>query len=295
MSATCHPCRPRSQHPGLPSITQVLRRLVFARDDTVAELALRAIAAYMCPPVVPFPLRDSADDVSVFPKLSTPPRDPVLALPQKDSLSVSLVWIAQSWFTDGINAVSVADACTVPGIDAVIAHGPSTVIHEFSGPARGGVGGAGASAATASGSDAPLAAGAAAGGAASKPNVQVIRVEVDGSMGASWRLFDAIVQAQGVPLDSDFNCGLLWRIRRAQCWSNAADRRRMVRMQLYALSIMLADAAAGTVSPGAACVSSFNASVVMECAHDDLLAPPPDCLSCARRFLSSPPAGYRGP
>jgi hypothetical protein len=64
-------------------------------------------------------------------------------------------------------------------------------------------------------------------------------------MGAPWRVFDDIVTKHHVPLDSEYNVGLLWRIRRAMCWDSAVDRRRMVRMQLYALSIMLADAVSG--------------------------------------------------
>ncbi len=59
-------------------------------------------------------------------------RDPLLSFAGKDALSVSLVWIAQSWFTDGINAVSIADACNVENVADIISSGPSSVIHEFS-------------------------------------------------------------------------------------------------------------------------------------------------------------------
>ena len=74
-------------------------------------------------------------------------------------------------------------------------------------------------------------------------------------MGASWRVFDDIVRKFKVPLDSEYNAGLLWRVRRAMSWDCAVDRRRMVRLQLYALSIMLAEVAAGELTPAAPLLS----------------------------------------
>jgi hypothetical protein len=71
-----------------------VRRLLFARDDVVAELALRGVSVYICPPTVPFKFKDSGLDVEGFPKDAPEgDSDPLLSFQHKSPLSLSLVWV----------------------------------------------------------------------------------------------------------------------------------------------------------------------------------------------------------
>jgi hypothetical protein len=269
---------------------QCVRRLVFARDDVIAEMALRVVTAFVAPPAVPFPMRDNRDDLMLFPLDPADLESSTGFVACSDMTTVLLVWIAQSWFTDGINAVSIADAFCDDNVHMTVPHGPTVVVHEFStapvstsasstatataasaaAAAAGGVAVdaaavdaavAGAGAGVVVGSDdpshgvplaAPTAGAASRGGAAADgrgySGVRSVRVDLAGAaVESSWRVFDRVVREHGVPHTSPQNRGLLWRIRKAQSWCTPSERRRMVRLQLYALTIMLAEAAAGAL------------------------------------------------